>query len=295
MRFSRKGIGGSNPLVSATQSLLLIVRAATFLKPITPKINTKNGVSMNRLTNRIALITGGASGIGKATAFRFVNEGAKVVISDIQDEKGLAVEKELKAIHGDAIYLHHDVSSEQSWKEVLEKTESKFGGLDILFNNAGIGDTFNIEETTMENYLKTIGVTQNSVFLGMKLAAPLLKKSKHAAIINTSSIFGISGGFGASPAYHAAKGAVRLITKTAALGWATQGIRVNSVHPGFIDTPILGNAKETEFGKVLLQVTPMNRLGLPEEVAAGVAYLASDDASFVTGSELVIDGGYLAR
>ena len=250
---------------------------------------------MKRLDGRVALITGGSSGIGKATAFRFVNEGAKVVISDIQDEKGLAVEKELKAIHGDAIYLHHDVSSEQSWKEVLEKTASKFGGLDILFNNAGIGDTFNIEETTMENYLKTIGVTQNSVFLGMKLAAPLLKKSKHAAIINTSSIFGISGGFGASPAYHAAKGAVRLMTKTAALGWATQGIRVNSVHPGFIDTPILGNAKETEFGKVLLQVTPMNRLGLPEEVAAGVAYLASDDASFVTGSELVIDGGYLAR
>jgi NAD(P)-dependent dehydrogenase (short-subunit alcohol dehydrogenase family) len=250
---------------------------------------------MKRLAGRVALITGGASGIGKATAFRFIEEGAKVVISDIQDSLGEAVAKDLVAKGGEAIYLHHDVANEASWQEVLAKIEEKFGGLDILFNNAGIGDTLTLEETPMDNYMNTIAVTQNSVFLGMKLAAPLLKKSKHASVINTSSIFGISGGFGASPAYHAAKGAVRLMTKTAALGWATQGIRVNSVHPGFIDTPILGNAKETEFGKVLLDVTPMNRLGQPEEIAAGVAFLASDDASFMTGSELVIDGGFLAR
>lgn len=250
---------------------------------------------MKRLEGRVALITGGASGIGKATAFRFINEGAKVVISDIQDSLGESVQKELQAKGGDALYLHHDVSSESSWQEVLSKIESHYGGLDILFNNAGIGDTLTIEETPLDNYLKTTAVTQTSVFLGMKMAAPLLKKSKHASVINTSSIFGISGGFGASPAYHAAKGAVRLMTKSAALGWATSGIRVNSVHPGFIDTPILGNAKETEFGDVLVQVTPMGRLGLPEEIAAGVAFLASDDASFMTGSELVIDGGYLAR
>lgn len=250
---------------------------------------------MKRLEGRVALITGGASGIGKATAFRFVEEGAKVVISDIQDSLGQVVEKELIARGGEAMYVHHDVSDESSWKEVLSKVDQKFGGLDILFNNAGIGDKLTLEETPMDTYMKTIAVTQNSVFLGMKLAADLLKKSKHASVINTSSIFGISGGFGASPAYHAAKGAVRLMTKSAALGWATSGIRVNSVHPGFIDTPILGDAKQTEFGKVLLQVTPMNRLGLPEEIAAGVAFLASDDASFMTGSELVIDGGYLAR
>ena len=250
---------------------------------------------MKRLDGRVALVTGGASGIGKATAFRFIEEGAKVVISDIQDALGETVAKELQAKGGEALYLHHDVASEDSWKEVLAKVEAKFGGLDILFNNAGIGDTLSIEETPLDNYLKTTAVTQTSVFLGMKLAAPLLKKSKHASVINTSSIFGISGGFGASPAYHAAKGAVRLMTKSAALGWATQGIRVNSVHPGFIDTPILGNAKETEFGNVLVQVTPMSRLGKPEEIAAGVAFLASDDASFMTGSELVIDGGFLAR
>ena len=250
---------------------------------------------MKRLEGRIALVTGGASGIGKATAFRFVDEGAKVVISDIQDALGEEVVKELQAKGGEALYLHHDVANEDSWKDVLAKVEDKFGGLDILFNNAGIGDTLTIEDTPLDNYMKTTAVTQTSVFLGMKLAAPLLKKSKYASVINTSSIFGISGGFGASPAYHAAKGAVRLMTKSAALGWATQGIRVNSVHPGFIDTPILGNAKETEFGQVLLQVTPMNRLGKPEEIAAGVAFLASDDAAFMTGSELVIDGGFLAR
>ena len=227
---------------------------------------------MKRLEGRVALITGGASGIGKATAYRFVEEGAKVVISDIQDSLGESVVKDLIAKGGEAIYLHHDVSSEESWKDIVAKVEAKFGGLDILFNNAGIGDTLTIEDTPMDNYMRTIAVTQNSVFLGMKIAAPLLKKSKHASVINTSSIFGISGGFGASPAYHAAKGAVRLMTKSAALGWATQRIRVNSVHPGFIDTPILGNAKETEFGNVLLQVTPMNRLGQPEEIAAGVAF-----------------------
>jgi NAD(P)-dependent dehydrogenase (short-subunit alcohol dehydrogenase family) len=250
---------------------------------------------VKRLEGRIALITGGASGIGKATAHRFIEEGAKVIISDIQDSLGEAVIKDLVAKGGEATYLHHDVSSEESWKESISKIDSKYGLLDVLFNNAGIGDTLTLEETPMENYLKTIAVTQNSVFLGMKLASALLKRSKHPSVINTSSIFGLSGGFGASPAYHAAKGAVTVMTKSAALGWATEGIRVNSVHPGFIDTPILGNAKETEFGKVLLQVTPMNRLGLPEEVAATVAFLASDDASFMTGSELVVDGGYLAR
>ena len=163
-----------------------------------------------------------------------------------------------------------------------------------MFNNAGVGESVPIEDLSVEDYHRTIRITQDSVFLGMKLAAPMLKESKHASVINTSSIFGASGGFGASPGYHAAKGAVRLMTKSTAIHWAKEGIRVNSVHPGFIDTPIIAGAKGTPFEDLLTAVTPMGRLGKPEEIAAGVAYLASDDASFVTGTELFIDGGYMA-
>jgi NAD(P)-dependent dehydrogenase (short-subunit alcohol dehydrogenase family) len=250
---------------------------------------------MDRLTGRVALVTGGASGIGRATAHRLAAEGAKVAVSDIQDELGLAVAAAITDEGGTATYFHHDVSSEAEWIDVVAKVRETYGGLDILFNNAGIGDMSTFEDATLEMYAKTIAVTQTSVFLGMKTAAPLLKESKHASIINTSSIFGASGGFGSSPAYHAAKGAVRLMTKNAALLWATAGIRVNSIHPGFIDTPILDSARGTEFEALMVSVTPLGRLGRPEEIAAAVAYLASDDASFVTGSELYIDGGYMAR
>lgn len=249
---------------------------------------------MQRLEGRIALITGGASGIGKATAERFVDEGAKVVISDVQVELGEKVAAELTAKGGNVVFVKHDVSDEKSWVEVLAKVKELHGGLDILFNNAGVGESVAIEDLSVEDYHRTIRITQDSVFLGMKLAAPMLKESKHASVINTSSIFGASGGFGASPGYHAAKGAVRLMTKSTAIHWAKEGIRVNSVHPGFIDTPIIAGAKGTPFEDLLTTVTPMGRLGKPEEIAAGVAFLASDDASFVTGTELFIDGGYMA-
>lgn len=159
--------------------------------------------TMKRLEGRVALISGGASGIRKATAKRFIEEGAIVVITDIQDRLGATAVKELSASGGKIKYLHHDAASEDSWKEVITAIEKEHGGLDILFNNAGIGDVLTIEETPMDTYMKTIAVTQNSVFLGMNFAAPLLKKSKFASVINTSSIYGISGGFGASPAYHA--------------------------------------------------------------------------------------------
>jgi len=250
---------------------------------------------MQRLSGRSALITGGASGIGRATVQRFLAEGARVAVTDIQDAAGEELVAEATAAGGEAIFVHHDVADEQSWIEALERVEQAFGGLDILFNNAGIGDVLPLEETSLEQYRKTTAVTQDSVFLGMRLAAPLLRRSEHASVINNSSIFGASGGFGASPGYHAAKGAVRLMTKSAALGWARDGIRVNSIHPGFVDTPILAPVVGTPAEQAMLDMTPMGRLGKPEEIAAAVAFLASDDASFMTGSELYADGGFMAR
>ena len=250
---------------------------------------------MERLDGRVALVTGAASGIGHAIAIRLAQEGAAVVVTDIQDEPGEAVAKGIRETGGRAVFVHHDVVSPAAWELAVGSAAREFGGLDILVNNAGMGDLAVIEETSLEDYERTIAIDQTGVFLGMKTAAELLSASPHASVINISSIFGTSGGFGTSPAYHAAKGAVRMLTKNTALHWADKGIRVNSVHPGFIDTPILASTKGTEFEQAMIGLTPMGRLGRPQEIAAGVAYLASDDASFVTGLELYIDGGYMAR
>ena len=250
---------------------------------------------MDRLTGRTAIVTGAASGIGKATAQRLASEGANVVITDINDDAGKAVAAELTGQGYSAAFMHHDVTKEADWQRVIDDTVAAYSGLDILVNNAGMGDLLDIDAATLADWDRTIAIDQTSIFLGMKLASPHLKASGHGSVINISSIFGISGGFGTSPAYHAAKGAVRTLTKNVALLWAQQGVRVNSVHPGFIDTPIISQTKGTPFEQVMLDMTPMGRLGKPDEIAAAVAYLASDDASFVTGCELAVDGGYLAR
>ncbi|RZS57720.1 NAD(P)-dependent dehydrogenase (short-subunit alcohol dehydrogenase family) [Microcella putealis] len=246
---------------------------------------------MNRLTNRTAIVTGAASGIGRATALRLASEGATVVVADLQDDKAAEVVAEIEAAGGAASAVHLNVTDEASWAEAVAQTVSTHGGLDILVNNAGIGDTVPIEQSTTDEYQKVIAVTQDSVYYGLKAAAEALKASGNAAVVNVSSMFGIVGGFGTSPAYAAAKGAVRTLTKSVALGWATQGVRVNSVHPGFVDTPILGETDR----QMLADTTPMARIAQPEELAAAIAFLVSDDASFMTGAELVVDGGYTAR
>ena len=250
---------------------------------------------MRRLDGRVALVTGAASGIGAATARRLAEEGCAVMLTDIQDEAGELVAKDIVGHGGRASFHHHDVASEADWESAVRATVDTYGRLDVLVNNAGMGDLAVIEETSLEDWNRTMGIDGTGVFLGMKTAAEALKASGHGSVVNISSIFGTSGGFGTSPAYHAAKGAVRTLTKNIALHWAPDGVRVNSIHPGFIDTPILDQAKGTPFEQTMIDLTPMARLGKPEEVAAGVAYLASDDASFVTGLELYIDGGYIAR
>lgn len=248
---------------------------------------------MERLTGRVALVTGAAGGIGGATAKRLAAEGAAVLLTDVADAQSIV--DVIVSGGGRAVFRRQDVTSESDWADAVEASIDEYGRLDILVNNAGIGDMLTLEQTPLDNYERVIAITQTSVFLGMKAAAAALHASGHGSVINISSIFGSSGGFGSSPAYHAAKGAVRAITKSAALNWATTGVRVNSIHPGFILTPLLDEAMGTPAEQMMIDLTPMGHLGRPEDIAAGVAYLASDDAAFVTGSELYIDGGYMAR
>jgi NAD(P)-dependent dehydrogenase (short-subunit alcohol dehydrogenase family) len=249
---------------------------------------------MRRLEDRVALVTGAASGIGLATSRRLADEGAIVVLTDIADEPGQQAAADITVAGGRATYVHLDVTREADWLAALAGVAGEHGRLDVLVNNAGVGDILTLEETPLESYERTIAIVQTSVFLGMKSAADLLKASAVASVVNISSIYGVSGGFGTSPGYHAGKGAVRLLTKNTAIHWALDGIRVNSVHPGFVDTPILEPAKGTPIEQKILDFTPMGRLGRPEEIAAVVAFLASDDASFVTGAEIHADGGFLA-
>ncbi len=246
-----------------------------------------------RLDGKVALISGGASGIGAAHARVFAAEGARVVIGDIQEAKGQQVAADVNTNGGEAVFVHLDVTDENDWQNAVHEAVARFGKLTTLINNAGVYWPGGVEEETRDKWQKMIEINQTGVWLGMKTALPALRASGNAAIVNISSLYGLIGSPG-SIAYHASKGAVRLMSKAAALEYVRQGIRVNSIHPGQIDTPILAGLTPEQDAQIK-EVTPMGRLGRPEEIAYGSLYLCSDEASYTTGTELVIDGGWFAQ
>lgn len=256
---------------------------------------------MKRVEGKVAVITGGASGIGKATCLLLAREGAKVAVTDIKDDTGQKVVDEIEAFGGIAKYWHLDTSNEDSVSGVFNDIVHEFGSLDVLINNAGIaGVNKPTHEISREEWDKVMSVNVSGVFFCTKQAIPLMQKSAGGSIINMSSIYGIIGAADLPP-YHASKGAVRLMSKNDALIYAKDNIRVNSIHPGFIWTPLVEElAKDSPIGveaarKQLDNLHPIGHVGEPNDVAYGVLYLASDESKFVTGTELIIDGGYTAR
>lgn len=256
---------------------------------------------MQGLSGKVCVVTGGAHGIGRATCLRLAKEGARVVVLDLADEEGRTVVEEMKANGTESEYGHLDVTDETAVQETLTAIAERFGQLDVLVNNAGIsGANKPTHQITAEEWNKVMAVNVSGVFYCTKAAIPLMRKAGAGSIVNLSSIYGIIGAPDIPP-YHASKGAVREMSKTDALLYAPDNIRVNSVHPGFIWTPLVEElAEASEEGKEAFRrhldgLHPLGHVGEPEDIAAGIAYLASDDAKFVTGSELVIDGGYTAR
>ena len=261
-----------------------------------------------RLLDKVAIVTGGASGIGAETARVFAMHGATVVLCDVQDELGREVAKEITDAGGAASYVPLDVCSEAQWQVLVAETERRHGKVNVLGNIAGISgrpsgmtvQTGNIAgvplaEQTLEGWNRIMEVNATGVFLGTKSVIPAMQRAGGGSIINISSICGIVGSF-ANAAYHASKGAVRIFSKSAAIQYAKDQIRVNSVHPGFVDTPmarpgLLGN----ESGKARMEATPLGRFGKPIDIAMGCLYLASDESSWVTGSSFTIDGGLTAH
>lgn len=246
-----------------------------------------------RLAGKVALISGGASGIGAAHVRVFAAEGAKVVSGDIQEEQGRAVVEAAVRNGGEAIFVRLDVTKEADWAGAVNTAVSRFGKLTTLINNAGIYWPQGVEAETVDGWNKMVAVNQTGVWLGMKAAIPAMRNAGGGAIVNISSLYGLIGS-PSSIAYHATKGAVRLMTKAAALEYARQGIRANSIHPGQIDTPILAGLTPEQDAQIKA-MTPLGRMGRPEEIAYGSLYLCSDEAAFVTGAELVIDGGWFAQ
>ncbi len=247
---------------------------------------------MGRLDGKVALITGASRGQGETEARLFAQEGARVVLTDVLVDQGQLVANSICAGGGEAMFLQLDVSNPDEWNEVVRHTVQTYNRLDILVNNAGIAQRGGIEDTSVEDWDRVMEINTKGVFLGMKYAIPAMLQNAGGSVINISSTSGIVG-FPGGAAYHSAKGAVRLLTKATAAEYAKQGVRVNSLHPGIIETPMTDNMAP-ERSALLLDRTPMGRKGKPIEIAYGALFLASDESSFMTGSELVIDGGMTA-
>ncbi|WP_041544629.1 SDR family NAD(P)-dependent oxidoreductase [Oceanobacillus iheyensis] len=245
---------------------------------------------MMKLQDKVAVITGGVSGIGAATAKLFASEGAKLILVDMNEEKGASIEAELKSQGSEAIFIKADVTNEEQVKNIYTTAIDTFGKVDILFNNAGIGAVKPTEELTYAEWRKTVEVDLDGVFLVAQAAIKEFLKAGSGVIVNTASMYGWVGSPG-SAAYNAAKAGVVNLTRSLGLEYAARNIRVNALCPGFIDTAILGDSDR----EALINTTPMNRLGKSEEMAKAVLFMASDDSSFMTGNSLIVDGGYTAQ
>lgn len=265
---------------------------------------------MGRVNGKVALVTGGASGIGRACAERLAEEGALIVVTDIQDDKGAETVEAIRAAGGQASYQHHDVTSEAAWASVIAEVKKSHGRLDILVNNAGIAISGSIIEMSLADFQKQNAINIDGVFLGVKHSIPLMRTSgQGGSIINMSSVAGLKGS-AILAGYCASKGAVRLFTKSVALECANakDGIRVNSVHPGIIETPIWDDimgtgepgdnarpSRPATLDAMTADAVPVGKKGFPLDIANGVLWLASEESGYVTGAELVIDGGFSIR
>ena len=252
---------------------------------------------MGRLDGKVAFISGGARGMGAEEARLFAREGAKVAIGDVLEEDGRRVEAEINESGGDCLFLRLDVTSEANWQSAIAATVSRFGALHILVNNAGIGGVGGlVEDTPVEDWDRVMDINGKGVFLGTKAAIPEMQAAGGGSIINISSQLGIVATDNTSPMYHASKGAVRILTKSTAIQFAPDGIRANSVHPGPVNTAMTERRREDPEAFALMRSRiPLGRFAEPIEIANAVLYLASDESGYVTGSEVVVDGGWVAQ
>jgi NAD(P)-dependent dehydrogenase (short-subunit alcohol dehydrogenase family) len=251
-----------------------------------------------RVAGKVAVITGAASGLGAESARRLAREGAAVVLTDLAAEAGEALAEAIGGTGARAVFIPHDVVDEAQWAGVVQTALERFGRIDVLVNSAGVAGGEPLMEMSLEAWRRVLSINLDGTFLGMRAVGPAMAKGGGGSIINLSSILGKVGQPGAG-AYCASKGGVLMLTKAAALEWAVAGIRVNSVHPGYIDTPMVQGALHrsengNELRDVLISRHALGRLGVPREIADGIVFLASDESSFMTGAELVIDGGYTA-